>query len=124
MAVTLMGWQGYDVYFLALLVVQGILMGATIDYAILFSSYYRELRRTETRRGALRGAYANSIHTIMTSGLILIVVTGILGAFCPTQSISQVCTSIALGTTSAVVLILFILPGLLSAFDKLIVKTR
>ena len=118
MAVTLMGWQGYDVYFLALLVVQGILMGATIDYAILFSSYYRELRRTEDRAGALRGAYRSSIHTIMTSGLILIVVTALLGIFVSTQSIAQVCMSIALGTTSAVVLILFILPGLLSAFDR------
>ena len=34
------------------------------------------------------------------------------------RSIAQVCMSIALGTTSAVVLILFILPGLLSAFDR------
>ena len=122
MAVTLMGWQGYDVYYLALLVVQGILMGATIDYAILFSSYYRELRAAQTRPEALRGAYANSIHTIMTSGLILIGVTALLGAFCPTQSISQVCLSIALGTTSAVVLILFVLPGLLSALDRWVVK--
>ena len=122
--ITVMGWQGYDVYYLALLIVQGILMGATIDYAILFSNYYRELRRTETRLGALRGAYANSIHTIMTSGLILIVVTAILGAFCSTQSISQVCTTISLGTTSAVLLILFILPGLLSAFDRWIVRRK
>ena len=124
MAVTLMGWQGYDVYFLALLVVQGILMGATIDYAILFSSYYRELRRTEDRAGALRGAYGSSIHTIMTSGLILIVVTALLGIFCTTQSIAQVCLSIALGTTSAVVLILFVLPGLLSAFDRWVTPKR
>ena len=124
MAVTLMGVQGYDVYYLALLVVQGILMGATIDYAILFSSYYRELRAAQTRPEALRGAYANSIHTIMTSGLILIGVTALLGAFCPTQSISQVCLSIALGTASAVVLILFVLPGLLSAFDRLVIKRK
>ena len=122
MAVTLMGWQGYDVYYLALLVVQGILMGATIDYAILFSGYYRELRLSGSRPDALRGAYANSIHTIMTSGLILIVVTGLLGLFCPTQSISQVCLSIALGTASAVVLILFVLPGLLAAFDRRVIK--
>ena len=60
----------------------------------------------------------------MTSGLILILVTAILGAFCPTQSISQVCTSIALGTTSAVVLILFILPGLLSAFDRWVIRRK
>ena len=124
MAVTLIGWQGYDVYYLALLIVQGILMGATIDYAILFSGYYRELRRTQTRLGALRGAYAGSIHTIMTSGLILILVTGILGVFCTTQSIAQVCLSIALGTASAVVLILFVLPGMLSALDKLVRQRR
>ena len=119
---TVMGWQGYDVFYLALLIVQGILMGATIDYAILFSNYYRELRRTRGRFDALRGAYAGSIHTIMTSGLILIIVTGILGKFCSTPSIAQVCATIALGTTSAVVLILFVLPGLLSAFDRLIVR--
>ena len=119
---TVMGWQGYDVFYLALLIVQGILMGATIDYAILFSNYYRELRRTRGRFDALRGAYAGSIHTIMTSGLILIIVTGILGKFCSTPSIAQVCATIALGTTSAVLLILLVLPGLLAAFDRLIVK--
>ena len=122
MAITAMGWQGYDVYYLALLVVQGILMGATIDYAIVFSSNYRELRMEHGRAEALRLAYRGSIHTIMTSGLILIVVTAILGAFCPTQSIAQVCTSIALGTTSAVLLILLILPGLLAFCDRWVVK--
>ena len=121
MAITAMGWQGYDVYYLALLVVQGILMGATIDYAIVFSSYYQELRRTLPRYESLCGAYEKTIHTIMTSGLILILVTAILGKFCPTQSIAQVCTSIALGSLSAVLLILFILPGLLACFDRLVV---
>lgn len=124
MAITAMGWQGYDVYYLALLVVQGILMGATIDYAIVFSSYYQELRRTLPRYESLCGAYEKSIHTIMTSGLILILVTAILGKFCPTQSIAQVCTSIALGSLSAVLLILFILPGLLACFDRLIIRRK
>ena len=124
MAITAMGWQGYDVYYLALLVVQGILMGATIDYAIVFSSYYKELRRTRERYEALCLAYEKSIHTIMTSGLILILVTAILGRFCPTQSIAQVCTSIALGSLSAVLLILFILPGLLACFDRLIIRQK
>ena len=120
--ITAMGWQGYDVFYLALLVVQGILMGATIDYAIVFSGYYRELRAEYGRLDALKGAYARSIHTIMTSGMILFVVTGVLGRFCKTPSIAQVCTTIALGTASTVLLILFVLPGLLTAFDKLIVR--
>ena len=124
MAITAMGWQGYDVYYLALLVVQGILMGATIDYAIVFSGYYREMRETLSRLDALKQAYSHSIHTIMTSGLILILVTAILGKFCPTQSIAQVCTSIALGSLCAVLLILFVLPGLLAAFDRFIVRRK
>lgn len=124
MAITAMGWQGYDVYYLALLVVQGILMGATIDYAIVFSSYYRELRRTGSRLEALKGAYAHSIHTIMTSSLILILVTAGIGRFCKTQSIAQVCTSIALGTLCAMLLILLVLPGLLAFSDRLIVRQK
>lgn len=119
---TVMGWQGYDVFYLALLIVQGILMGATIDYAIVFSNYYREKRRTMGRFDALRGAYADSIHTIMTSGLILIIVTAAIAQFCPTPSIAQVCATIALGTTSAVLLILLVLPGMLAAFDRLVIS--
>ena len=58
----------------------------------------------------------------MTSGLILIIVTAAIAQFCPTPSIAQVCATIALGTTSAVLLILLVLPGMLAAFDRLVVK--
>ena len=114
--------QGLVASFVTDMIVSAIQMGATIDYAIVFSGYYKELRRTLPRYESLCGAYENSIHTIMTSGLILILVTAILGKFCPTQSIAQVCTSIALGSLSAVLLILFILPGLLACFDRLIIR--
>ena len=39
---------GASMYYVALLIVQSILMGATIDYAILFTSYYRESRTKAT----------------------------------------------------------------------------
>lgn len=38
-------FAGGSVYFIALLIVQSILMGATIDYAILYTSYYLESRK-------------------------------------------------------------------------------
>ena len=38
---------GDNVYFISILIVQSILMGATIDYAILYTSYYLEHRRSE-----------------------------------------------------------------------------
>ena len=54
--------------------------------------------------------------------MILFVVTGVLGRFCKTPSIAQVCTTISLGTASTVLLILLVLPGLLAFFDRIIVR--
>ena len=48
---------------LALRIVECILMGATIDYGILFTNYYRESHRTLGARDALKKACAGSIHT-------------------------------------------------------------
>lgn len=110
--------QGGGINYLALLIVQSILMGATIDYAILFTSYYREKRKLMDKKEALESAYNGSIHTILTSGLIMILVTWILGYAFADPSIGQICHLIAMGVTCAILLIIFVLPGLISAFDR------
>lgn len=114
----LKGLQGGGINYLALLIVQSILMGATIDYAILFTSYYREKRQSMDKKEALEGAYNGSIHTILTSGLIMVLVTWILGYAFADPSIGQICHLIAMGVTCAIVLIIFVLPGLISTFDR------
>lgn len=116
--------MGYSIFYLALLVVQCILMGATIDYGILFTNYYRENRKTMDIKEALVAAYNGSIHTILTSGLIIVVVTGIIGFSPVDPTIAQICQTISIGSLSAILLILFVLPGLLAAFDKLVVKRK
>ncbi len=122
--VTVVGWQGYSIYFLALLIVECILMGATIDYGILLTNYYREHRKNLEPKEALKQAYKGSIHTIMTSGLIMVLVTAIIATFYSDPTISQICRTISIGVFSAIVLIVFILPGILAAFDKVITKER
>ncbi len=77
--VSIIGLQGYSIYYLALLIVQCILMGATIDYGILFTNYYREQRGLLDGKEALSAAYDGSIHTILTSASIMVLVTGIIG---------------------------------------------
>lgn len=42
------------VYYLSLFIVQSILMGATIDYAILFTNYYRELRKENSKKNIFK----------------------------------------------------------------------
>ena len=95
-------------------------MGATIDYAILLTSSYREWRLRFERREALQRAMQASIGTIMTSSSILIFVTYAIGLTSADVTISEVCMTIAKGSLSSVLLVLFLLPGVLSALDRLV----
>ena len=122
--ITVIGWQGFSIYFLALLIVECILMGATIDYGILLTNYYRENRKKMPSREALAAAYKGSIHTIMTSGLIMVLVTAIISSFYSDPTVAQICRTISIGVFSAIILIVFILPGVLETFDKAITKER
>ena len=119
-----MGIMGSSMYYLALLVVQSILMGATIDYAIVFTNYYRENRTILDVAESLKAAYKGAIHTILTSGLIMVAVTGVLGYAFTNPTIGQIVHIIALGVTCALIMILFILPGILASVDKFIVKKK
>ena len=116
--VTVVGLQGLEIYYLALLIVECILMGATIDYGILYTSYYREMRETMSVRDALIAAYRGSIHTVLTSGSIMVLVTAVVGKFFGNPTIEQICRTISIGAFSAIILILLFLPGMLALLDR------
>lgn len=107
-----------EFYYLAVIIVQAILMGATIDYAILFTNNYREKRKILDRADSLASAYSNSMHTILTSSSILFFVTLIIGLTAKDPSMVQVCLAIAIGSFFAVALCVIVLPGILAALDK------
>ena len=116
------GLSGGAMYYLAILMVQCILMGATVDYAILYTSYYREQRRQADRQAAILGAYNGSLHTILTSASIMIVAAGILGFVFANPAIGEICLTISRGAISATLIILFVLPGVLAALDRFVVR--
>lgn len=115
--------MGGNVYFISILIVQSILMGATIDYAILYTSYYRESRETMDVKESLINAYNKSIHTILTSASILIIVTFIVGCFA-TQIAAKICRTLSQGTLCSALLILLVLPAILASLDKFIKKQK
>lgn len=112
---------GDSVYFIALLIVQSILMGATIDYAILYTSYYMEHRKNMEIKEAIINSYNKSIHTILNSSSILIIVTLIVARFSSAIA-SKICKTISEGTLCSTILILILLPAMLAACDKFIIK--
>ena len=113
--------SGGSVYFISVLIVQAILMGATIDYAIVYTSYYLEYRKKEDVLNSIINAYNKSIHTILSSSSILIIVTLVVANFASAIA-AKICETISEGTLAAVILILFILPGVLATCDKIICR--
>ena len=116
--VMVVGLQGAKIYYLALLIVECILMGATIDYGILYTSYYREMRVHMSVRDALIAAYRGSIHTVLTSGSIIVLVTAVDGRFFGNLAVEQICHTLSIGAFAAILLILLFLPGVLALFDR------
>ena len=116
---------GQSTLFLAIIIVQSILMGATIDYAILFTSYYLEQRNYFKLgvKDALMASYNKSIHSILTSASILILVTMIVGNF-TTAIASKICQSISGGALVSTLIILLLLPAMLATLDRFIVKRK
>ena len=113
--------MGGNVYFISLLIVQAILMGATIDYAIVYTSYYKESRMTMNIKDSIINAYNKSIHTILTSSSILIIVTLVVANFASAIA-AKICETVSQGAFCAALLILLILPGVLASSDKFICR--
>ncbi len=112
---------GYKMYYLALLIVQCILMGATVDYGILFANIYRERRGSAGIRQALEEACDQAMYTILTSSLFMIFGTGAIGVSPADPTIAQICQSISIGACAAMLLVIFVLPGLLAALDRMVI---
>ena len=113
--------QGDPVYFISVIIVQSILMGATIDYAIVYTSYYLEHRKSFNIKESIISSYNKSINTIITSSSILIIVTLIVGNFASAIA-AKICKTISIGTLCSTILILLLLPGILATFDKIITR--
>ena len=114
------GLNGHTMYFMSYLVVQSILMGATIDYSILFTSYYREHRMRTGVPRSIMAAYHGAGHSIMTSGLILTLAPFAMSLFIKDQMIAMILKCLATGALSAVLIIFFILPGAIALCDFMV----
>jgi predicted RND superfamily exporter protein len=108
--------------YLAYLIMQSILMGATIDYGILFTNNYREARASTSKIDSIRKAYLASTHTILTSGTIMTLAPFAMSLMIDDTTIATILQCIAAGALAAVLLIIFVLPGLLAAFDRFVVR--
>lgn len=112
------------VFFVGYLIVSAIQMGANIDYAIVVSNRYLDLRQKNvSRRKSIRLALNGALPTLITSGSIL-VIAGLLIGFISTESIiSVIGLVLGRGTIISLLLVLFVLPQMLVWGDGFIMRT-
>lgn len=110
------------IFYIAYLIISSIQLGATVDYAILFTDRYREMRQTYAKRDAIIQTVSAVAVSILTSASVLTAVGFLLGAFSTHGLLSQLGYFLGKGTLCSLAIVLFVLPGLLYLCNKNIVK--
>ena len=101
-----------------------VLMGANIDYAIVISSWYNELKGNMSRREAIIQALDLSFPTVLTSGSILSAAGFLIGRITTEPAIVGIGVCLCRGTLISMFLVMFILPQILFLGDQVVERTR
>ena len=114
---------GERLNYIAYLIINTVQLGATVDYAILFTNKYLENRRENSRWHAARITVRETVVSILTSGSILCIAGSMLGALSTNGVISQLGYLVGRGAVLSCCMVLFVLPTCLCLFDGLVQKT-
>lgn len=115
---------GTAIPFIAPTVISCIQLGATVDYAILLTSRFKEeLQKGYGRTAAMRIAANEAIRSVFQSAMLFFFATFGVYLVCSISIVKSICAMLARGSLiSALVIVFFVTPILLLC-EKLISKT-
>ena len=98
-------------------------MGANIDYAIVISSRYMELKREMPIKEAMVEALNQAFPTILASGSILVAGGVLIGQMTTNGVISAIGSCLGRGTIISIIMVMCVLPQILLLGDTIIDRT-
>ena len=116
-------FTGQSIFYISYLIISSIQLGATVDYAILFTDRYMEFRRSMPKKEAVVQTVSSVTLSILTSSLTLTVVGFLMGYISTHGLLSQLGFFLGRGALLSVGIVLFALPGMLYLLDGLIERT-
>ena len=117
-------FTGTTLPFVASIVIGTIQLGATVDYAILMTTRFREeLNAGRSTKDAVQTAVEQCSQSILTSGLTFFAATFSVSLASRMELISSLCRLISRGALISMLVILLVLPALLILTAPLIRKT-
>lgn len=115
---------GTTISFIAPTIIGCVQLGATVDYAILLTSRFREeLRKGHDRHDAIRIAANASDRSIFQSSLVFFGATFGVYLICDIKIVKEVCAMLARGSLISAGVIVLMLTPLLLVLEKFIEKT-
>ena len=117
-------FTGTTLPFVGPILISTIQLGATVDYAILMTTRYKQGRMAgKEKKVAVGEAVAASAQSILVSGVSFFASTFGVGLYSNVDIISSMCSLIARGALCSVAVVLFLLPAMLLLCDGFIVRT-
>ena len=113
-------FTGKPIIFIGYLIVSSIQLGATIDYGILLTHNYLDARKTMEKQDALKIALKDSLHSVLTSLMILAAAGYSLYFSSSIEGVAILGELIGRGGLLSGFFVLFFLPLLLYFFDGII----
>ena len=117
-------FRGQYVFYIAYLIISSVQLGATVDYAILFSDRYQEFRETLGRKEAVAATVSAVTTSVSTTGSAMAVVGFLMGAISTNQLLGQLGNFLGVGSLVSLAIVLSALPGFLYLADPLIIKKK
>lgn len=114
---------GTALAYIGYLVVSTVQLGATVDYAILFTQHYLKNRRELGKRASAAATVQQTFGTLLTPALILTSAGLILALISSLDVVSQLGTVLGRGAFISFIMVNLFLPGLLIVFDRAIEKS-
>ncbi len=117
-------FTGTVIPFVSPTIIGCVQLGATVDYAILLATRFREeLRAGKDRVEAITIAATASDGSIITSSLVMFCATLGVGLISEIEIISSICTMLARGALISALVSIFLMPPVLCVCEPLFQKT-
>ena len=117
-------FTGTVIPFVSPTIIGCVQLGATVDYAILLATRFREeLQGGKTAVEATEIAATASDGSIITSSLVMFCATLGVGLISEIEIISSICVMLARGALISAVMSMFLMPSILCVCEPLINKT-
>lgn len=112
-----------NLFFMSYLIVSSIQMGANIDYAIVISGRFMELKEKMSKKEAIIETLNFAFPTIITSGSMMALAGILIGQMSSDGAICGIGQCLGRGTIISIIIVMFILPQILLLGEKIIDKT-